>query len=86
MKLYFFRFFLLVCTAFHIIACSGGSRGSKANTDIDVLYQVKFTMPEGAVPIIYRGHIYISGKIDSIAGNFIFDTGACGLYLDNIFY
>jgi len=43
-------------------------------------------LPEGAFPIIYRGHIYIEGGIDSLKGNFVFDTGADNLYFDSLFY
>ena len=45
-----------------------------------------FVLPEGAVSIVYRGHIYIPCKIDSIAGNMVFDTGADRLSIDSTFY
>jgi len=45
-----------------------------------------FVLPEGAVPIVYVRHIYIPSVVDSIEGNFVFDTGADGLYLDSIFH
>lgn len=43
-------------------------------------------LPEGAIPIVARGHIYIQGSADSVPGNFVFDTGASGLYFDTTFY
>jgi len=40
-----------------------------------------------SIPIIYyRNHIYIKGKVDSIHGTFVFDTGASNLYFDTVFY
>lgn len=46
----------------------------------------KFDIPDDAVNIIYKSHIYIPSEADSIVGNFVFDTGADGLYLDSLFY
>jgi len=43
-------------------------------------------IPEGAFPIVYKGHLYIKGITDSIKGNFVFDTGASNLYFDSTFY
>lgn len=43
-------------------------------------------IPDGAFPIIYKGHLYIEGVADSNKGNFVFDTGASNLYFDSIFY
>ena len=43
-------------------------------------------IPKGAFSIIYAGHLYINGEIDSIKGNFVFDTGAFNLYFDSTFY
>jgi hypothetical protein len=46
-----------------------------------------FVLPEGAIPVVYRSHIYIQAEInDSVEGNFAFDTGADDLYFDSIFY
>ena len=56
---------------------SGGAQSEQADT---------FVLPEDAVPIIYRGHIYIPSEVDTVLGNFVFDTGADGLYFDSTFY
>lgn len=48
--------------------------------------QTSFSLPQGAIPIVYRGHIYIQGSADSIKGNFVFDTGASNLYYDSVYY
>lgn len=42
--------------------------------------------PDGIIPIVARGHLYIQGSADNIEGNFVFDTGASGLYFDTTFY
>lgn len=42
--------------------------------------------PNNTIPIVYRGHIYIQGKADSVPGNFVFDTGASNLYFDSLYY
>jgi len=55
------------------------SASCSTNTEEDQL-------PENAFPIVYRSHIYISGEVDSIKGNYVFDTGASGLYFDTTFY
>ncbi|MFH2141350.1 MAG: aspartyl protease family protein [Bacteroidota bacterium] len=44
------------------------------------------SLPDGAVPIVYCGYIYIHGSVDSVNGNFLLDTGAENLHLDSIFY
>lgn len=46
----------------------------------------KEEIPEGAIPIVYRGHLYIKGSADSINGNYVFDTGASNLYYDSTYY
>jgi hypothetical protein len=46
----------------------------------------KAEIPEGAIPIVYRGHIYIKGSADSVNGNYVFDTGASNLYYDSTYY
>lgn len=51
-----------------------------------VNHNVKEQLPENAFPIIYRSHLYIEGEVDSIKGNYVFDTGASGLYFDTTFY
>lgn len=40
----------------------------------------------GIIPIEYRGHIYVKGKVNNVEGNFVFDTGADNLYFDSLFY
>lgn len=44
------------------------------------------TLQEGQIPVIYRNHIYITSEINKVSGNFVFDTGADGLYLDSTFF
>ncbi|MDR2472424.1 MAG: aspartyl protease family protein [Tannerella sp.] len=44
------------------------------------------TLPEGAIPIMYDGLIYLEGMVEGVKGNFIFDTGAHNLYLDSTWY
>lgn len=46
----------------------------------------KKQIPDDAFPIVFSGHIYIQGAADSCTGNFVFDTGASGLYFDTTFY
>ncbi|WP_436515628.1 aspartyl protease family protein [Ekhidna sp. To15] len=48
--------------------------------------QEQLPLPEGAIPIVYRSHIYISGSADGVKGNFVFDTGADNLYYDTSFF
>jgi hypothetical protein len=43
-------------------------------------------IPEGAFPIIYTGHLYIKGSINGNDGNYVFDTGATNLYIDDLHY
>ena len=47
---------------------------------------IVYELPEGAIPMIYTGHLYLEVAFDTIKGNFIFDTGARELYMDSIFY
>ncbi len=45
------------------------------------------TIPKGAIPVKYYGHIYLKIKRDSISGNFVFDTGSpLPLLYDSLFY
>nr|NQU89107.1 aspartyl protease family protein [Bacteroidota bacterium] len=46
----------------------------------------QIALPDGAIPIVARGHMYIQGSADNVAMNFVFDTGASGLYYDTTFY
>ena len=43
-------------------------------------------IPQGAIPITHRSHIYIEGTVDGKKGNYVFDTGATNLYLDTTYY
>ena len=82
------RFFFYIFIAVTIFSCSGGST-SKANTNdfSQVETSDTLTIPKDAVPIVYkRHHIYIPSEVDSISGNFVFDTGADGLYFDSTYY
>lgn len=46
----------------------------------------KVERPKNSIPIIYADYIFIEGNVDSIKGNFLLDTGADNLYIDNVFY
>jgi len=63
---------LITASLFLLASCS-------SNTE-------EYQLPENAFPIIYRSHLYIKGEVDSIIGNYVFDTGASGLYFDTTFY
>ncbi|KAF5074589.1 hypothetical protein DSECCO2_179550 [anaerobic digester metagenome] len=43
-------------------------------------------LPQGAFPIIYRSHLYITGQVDSVKGRYVFDTGASNFYYDSTFF
>lgn len=43
------------------------------------------TLPAGATSIIYSSYIIVPGYINNAKGNFILDSGAEGLHLDDIF-
>jgi hypothetical protein len=70
--------FLLIFTIF-FVGC--GEQPTKKEAPL-----VKRDTLCNTFPITYRGHIYIKGDVDSVSGNFVFDTGATNLYLDSIFY
>ena len=81
------RFLFYIIAVVTIISCIGGSKsGINSNDFAQVEMSDTLTIPKGAVPIFYWGHIYISCEVDSISGNFVFDTGADGLYLDSTYY
>ncbi len=45
--------------------------------------QQKIPVP---LPALYDGHFYLKGNLnDSLQGNFVFDTGADGIYLDSLY-
>ncbi|MFA6677687.1 MAG: PDZ domain-containing protein [Bacteroidales bacterium] len=46
----------------------------------------KKSLPEGAIPVLYDGLIYLKASADSVPGNFIIDTGAEKLYYDSTFF
>lgn len=46
----------------------------------------KMQIPDGAFPIVYKGHLYIKGIADGTKGNYVFDTGASNLYYDSTYY
>ncbi len=41
---------------------------------------------DDTIPMIHRKHVYIQGEVRGKQGNFVFDTGATGLYFDSIYY
>lgn len=70
-----------------IIALLSGCKIKNAESTENVEVEESFILPEGAFPMTYyRNHIYIDGKIDSIDGRLVFDTGADGLYFDSTYY
>lgn len=46
----------------------------------------EFILPDNAMSITYRGHIYVESTVDSILGMYVFDTGASNFYFDSVFY
>jgi predicted aspartyl protease len=66
--------FLFTCAGLFIYSCAQKQP------------EIPAQLPEGAFPIEYRSHIYISGTIDSIRGDYVFDTGASNLYIDTTHY
>jgi len=80
--------FFNIITAVIIFSCAGGSK-SKPDTNEFPQTEIldTLTIPKDAVPIVYQGcHIYIVSEVDSISGNFLFDTGADELCFDSIYY
>lgn len=65
-------------------SCSTGQNGSDSTPVDEPVTTVK--IPDGAVPIVYRRHLYIACQVDSAEANLIFDTGANNLYLDSTFF
>jgi len=72
---------LLIIICF-FISCKLYSQ-DKPNEDVN---HYKETTIYDTIPIIYRGHIYIKGIVDSVKASFVFDTGADGLGFDSLFY
>lgn len=62
-----------------------GYHSNAQNNEISVSDK-EFDIPDDAVNIIYINHIYIPSEADSISGNFVYDTGADGLYFDSVFF
>jgi len=78
-------FYIIVAVT--IFSCSGGSKSKTNKNEISEPETLDtLTIPKDAVPIVYQSHIYIPSEVDSILGNFVFDTGADGLYIDSTFY
>lgn len=50
------------------------------------LMVLETVVAEEIIPVHIFGHIYIEGMVDSIKGNYLFDTGAHNLYFDQVFY
>ena len=71
---------LLLLSSFNIASCKQVEK-TKDNEPTEIGELVK-----GAFPIFYKGHLYIIGCVDSICGNYVFDTGASNLYFDSTFY
>lgn len=46
----------------------------------------KVEKPKDSIPIVYAEYIFIEGNVDNIKGNFLLDTGADNLYIDDVFY
>ena len=77
-KKLFFSILLLII----LFGCINSTKSGESQSELTDT----FVLPEESVPIVYRGHIYIPSEVDTILGNFVFDTGADGLYLDSTFY
>lgn len=71
---------ILIIASFGLLSCN-------QTKEIKESEQTQETeIPDGAFPIIYKGHLYIQGEADSIKGNYVFDTGASNLYYDSTYY
>jgi len=73
---------LTIFVLFNLLISSNLKEGSSGKSPSEL----KLEIPKGAIPINYRNHIYITGLLDSVSGNFVFDTGADNLYIDTLFY
>ena len=82
------RIIFIITAITLFITCKNTRTNSNTTVQTDSLEVVNtFSVPDNAVPIVYRGHIYIPSEIDSIQGNILFDSGASGgLYLDSTFF
>ena len=72
--------FKLTLVAICLLSCSFQEPVQKTIT------KTEFQLPSGAIPIIYRKHIYIEGIVDKAKSVFVFDTGADNLYIDSLFF
>lgn len=68
----------LFFVALALVSCNSGEKKDAAKE--------KVTVPDGAIPIEYQGHIYLYGKANGIKGAFLFDTGASNFYFDSLFF
>ncbi len=72
--------FTLILAVF-FVSCAEQQPKKKTDNTVKIVDTVCNTFP-----ITYRGHLYITGDIDSVSCNFVFDTGATNLYIDSSFY
>lgn len=73
---------LIIFIAIVFVGCN--TKKQPEGQTLDPVVEQK--LPEGSIPIHFNGHIYFKGTIDSLQGNYLFDTGADNLYLDQVYY
>jgi len=62
------------------------SCGTSKNDDELGDEAISYPLPAHAIRMIYADYIHVEGKVDSVKGIFLIDTGADNLYLDTIFF
>lgn len=76
---------IILLTAVLFITGCGGKNKRNHETAAETPETVKI-LPEGAIPAIYDGHIYVNMRFqDTLAGYWLFDTGATMLYPDKTY-
>lgn len=78
--------FILVLSIGLLALCSCNKKQSDKHDEEEGQVE-EVIIPDGAFPFtFYSNHLYIKGATDSIEGNYVFDTGAWGLYVDSTYY
>lgn len=80
------RFSLLIFIVLLVSSCSPGKSDKHKSDGESPDTTSQISLPAGAIKVTYDGHIYFHLKIDSVEGDFLFDTGADQLYFDSLFY
>ena len=80
---------LLIAGSFIFFSCGNPAKEEQKEENIQVQNAKPSAiekLPDAAIPIIYKSHLYIKSKLDSFEGYFVFDSGADRLYIDSSFY